>query len=72
MISRPRIHGKNLPAALRGGLWLAAAALAFTVMTALIRETAKGVRPFEIAFFRALVSFDLTIPFAVRGGGARG
>jgi drug/metabolite transporter (DMT)-like permease len=68
VISPPRIHGQNLPAALRGGLWMAAAAVAFTVMTTLIRETAKGVHPFEIAFFRALVNFALMLPFAIRAG----
>jgi drug/metabolite transporter (DMT)-like permease len=70
VISPPRIHGKNLPAVLRGGLWMAAAAIAFTVMTTLIRETAKSVHPFEIAFFRALVNFALMIPFALRAGAA--
>src|SRR3970282_1372810 len=45
-----------------------AAAIAFTVMTTLIRETAKSVHPFEIAFFRALVNLVLMIPFAVRTG----
>lgn len=47
---------------------MTAAAIAFTVMTTLIRETAKSVHPFEIAFFRALVNFVLMIPFALRAG----
>lgn len=47
---------------------MTAAAMAFTVMTTLIRETAKSVHPFEIAFFRALVNFVLMIPFALRAG----
>ena len=58
----------QLPAAIRGGLWMAAAAAAFTVMTALIRETAKAVHPFEIAFVRALVNLVLMLPFAIRTG----
>jgi drug/metabolite transporter (DMT)-like permease len=70
VISPSRIPQKQLPAALRGGLWMAAAALAFTLMTTLIRETAKSVHPFEIAFFRALVNLVLMIPFAVRTGTA--
>jgi drug/metabolite transporter (DMT)-like permease len=47
---------------------MAAAAAAFTVMTTLIREAAKGVHPFEIAFFRALVNLVLMLPFAIRTG----
>lgn len=47
---------------------MTAAAIAFTLMTTLIRETAKSVHPFEIAFFRALVNFVLMIPFALRAG----
>ena len=70
MRSTHRIQGKVLPAAIRGGLWMAAAAAAFTVMTTLIREAANGVHPFEIAFFRALVNLVLMLPFAVRTGSA--
>ena len=68
MRSTHRIQGKELPAAIRGGLWMAAAAAAFTVMTTLIREAASGVHPFEIAFFRALVNLVLMLPFALRTG----
>lgn len=60
----------RLPAAIRGGLWMAGAAAAFTVMTTLIRETAATVHPFEIAFFRALVNLLLMVPFALRVGAA--
>lgn len=59
-----------MPPAIRGGLWMAAAAASFTVMTALIRETAKEVHPFEIAFFRALVNLVLMLPYAIRTGPA--
>ena len=45
-------------------------AASFTVMTALIREAATGIHPFEIGFFRALVNLVLMIPFAIRTGGA--
>ncbi len=59
---------KKLPAAIRGGLWMTAAAGAFTLMTSLIRQTAPDVHPFEIAFFRALVNLVLMLPFALRAG----
>jgi len=63
-----RTQRQDLPAAIRGGLWMSAAAVAFTLMTTLIREAAKEIHPFEIAFFRALVNLILMIPFAVRTG----
>ncbi len=53
---------------MRGGLWMTAAAAAFTLMTSLIRRTAPDVHPFEIAFFRALVNLVLMLPFAIRVG----
>lgn len=49
---------------------MAAAAASFTMMTALIRQAATGVHPFEIAFFRALINLVLMIPFALRAGRA--
>lgn len=49
---------------------MSGAAASFTLMTALIRETAPGVHPFEIAFFRALVNLVLMLPFAIRVGAA--
>jgi drug/metabolite transporter (DMT)-like permease len=49
---------------------MTAAAVAFTLMTTLIREAAKEVHPFEIAFFRAFINLILMIPFAVRAGAA--
>ena len=48
---------------------MSAAAAAFTLMTTFIREAAKEVHPFEIAFFRALVNLILMLPFALRMGG---
>ena len=48
---------------------MVASAASFTVMTTLIREAAKEVHPFEIAFFRALINLLLMIPFAIRTGG---
>jgi len=47
---------------------MVAAALSFTIMTALIRETAKEVHPFEIAFVRVIVNLLMILPFAFRTG----
>ena len=57
-----------MPAPLRGGLWMMAAALSFTIMTTLIREVARDIHPFEIAFFRVLTNLVLMMPFALRTG----
>lgn len=65
-----RAASARRPAVVRGGLWMMAGALTFTLMTALIREVATSVHPFEIAFFRALTNLALMIPFVVRTGGA--
>lgn len=60
-----------MSAALRGGLWMVAAAASFTLMTTLIREVAGGgIHPFEIGFFRTVVNLLLMIPFIVRTRGA--
>lgn len=53
---------------LRGGAWMMAAALSFTIMTTLIREVATDIHPFEIAFFRALTNLLLMLPFVWRTG----
>jgi drug/metabolite transporter (DMT)-like permease len=66
----PQTQPNKLPAGIRGGLWMAAAAASFTVMTTLIRQAATNVHPVEIAFFRALTNLLLMIPFAVRKGRA--
>jgi drug/metabolite transporter (DMT)-like permease len=58
----------RLPGVVRGGIWMMLAALCFTVMTALIRETANHIHPVEIAFFRAATNLVLMLPFAMRQG----
>lgn len=45
-----------------------AAALSFTIMTALVREVARDIHPFEIAFFRVLTNLLLMLPFVWRTG----
>lgn len=61
---------KKMSAGVRGGLWMMAAAAAFTVMTVLIREVATDIHPFEIAFFRTLTNLLLMMPFVIRTRGA--
>lgn len=65
-MNRTRGPSRALPAAVRGGLWMMAAALAFTVMTTMIRRVAVDIHPFEIAFVRAAVNLLLMLPYAMR------
>jgi drug/metabolite transporter (DMT)-like permease len=58
----------NLHSSIRGGLWMVAAALSFTIMTTLIREVARDIHPFEIGFFRVITNLLLMLPFAIRTG----
>ena len=58
----------ELPPAIRGGLWMMAAAFSFTLMTTLIREIGQEVHPFQIGFVRILVNLILILPFAIRTG----
>jgi drug/metabolite transporter (DMT)-like permease len=59
---------RDLPSSIRGGLWMMASALSFTIMTALIREVAKDIHPFEIGVFRVVTNLLLMLPFAFRTG----
>lgn len=63
-----RAAAATWPPAVRGGLWIVAAALSFTVMTALIRAVGRDIHPFEIAFFRVVTNLLLMMPFAIRVG----
>mgnify|MGYP005642564567 FL=1 len=58
----------ELPPALRGGLWMMAAALSFTVMTTLVRQVGQEIHPFQIGFVRILVNLVLIFPFVMRTG----
>lgn len=61
---------RDLPSSIRGGLWMMASALSFTIMTALIREVAQEIHPFEIGLFRVVTNLLLMLPFAFRTGRA--
>ena len=66
MSVRTRFAG--LHPAVRGGMWMMGGALSFTLMTTLIREVARDIHPFEIAFFRTSTNLVLMLPFALRTG----
>ncbi len=57
-----------LTPAVRGGIWMMAAALSFTVMTTLVRLVGQEIHPFQIGFVRILVNIVLILPFVLRTG----
>lgn len=58
----------KLTPAVRGGLWMMAAALSFTIMTTLVRQVGQEIHPFQIGFVRILVNLVLIFPFVLRTG----
>lgn len=61
---------RELHPTLRGTVWVTLAALAFTVMGALIKTLGARLDSFEIAFFRCFFALLVTLPFALREGPA--
>lgn len=61
---------RELPAAIRGAVWVTLAALSFTAMAAVIKTLGARLDSFEIAFFRCLFALAVTLPFALREGPA--
>ena len=58
----------ELPATIRGTVWVTLAALSFTCMAAVIKTLGARLDSFEIAFFRCLFALAVTLPFALREG----
>ena len=65
---RPLAPSQALPAAWRGMLYMALAALAMVTMHALVRELSTELHPFQIAFFRNLFGLAFVIPLLAREG----
>lgn len=58
----------GLPAPIEGVLWMALAALLFTIVTAMLRPVADDIPPIQLLFFRCFFSALLLLPFLVRSG----
>lgn len=65
---RPR---RGIPPAVQGPLYMVAAALGFSVMNLLIRETSSELDPLQIAFFRNLFAVLAMAPWLLRAGVAK-
>lgn len=59
-----------LPANTRGGIWVLAAAVGFSVMSGLAKHLGGTLDSFQIAFFRAAVGTCVLLPIALRAGPA--
>jgi S-adenosylmethionine uptake transporter len=56
------------PGPMRGALFMLASALSFALMAGVIRHLSGRLHPFEVAFFRNLVSLVLMAPWVLRTG----
>jgi drug/metabolite transporter (DMT)-like permease len=52
----------------RGALWMVAAGLSFTTMLGVLRPATENLHPFEVAFFRQLITLSLIMPWLLRTG----
>jgi S-adenosylmethionine uptake transporter len=70
MISRARLRAAwiRTPGPMRGALFMMVSAMSFALMAGTIRHLADHMHPFEIAFFRNLVSLVLMAPWVLRTG----
>ncbi|MDH4188614.1 MAG: DMT family transporter [Betaproteobacteria bacterium] len=58
----------GLVAPLRGALWMGGAVLSFSLMAVAVRELLRHMGPFEILFFRTLVSLAMVLAVLPRYG----
>ncbi|MEG9861541.1 MAG: DMT family transporter [Parvularculales bacterium] len=63
---------EKLPGNVRGAIWLLMSAVLFTVMTILVKHIGGRLGVFQVAFFRALFSLLVILPFLIRVGFADG
>jgi drug/metabolite transporter (DMT)-like permease len=60
--------GAGLSAAVRGALWMAAAATAFALMITLVRQLTDGLHPLQVVFFRTAFGLLAMLPWLLRQG----
>ena len=59
---------EELPASVRGALWMLFAAAMFACMGGFIRHLASDIHPLVTAFFRSVIGMALILPFMARVG----
>src|SRR5690606_9341921 len=60
--------GSDLPAPLRGALWMCAAATAFALMITVVRHLTDGLHPLQVVFFRTAFGLLAMLPWLLRQG----
>lgn len=58
----------GLSGPMRGALWMIAAGASFTAMLGVLRPATANLHPFEVAFFRQLITLSLIMPWLLRSG----
>ncbi|MFO0996336.1 MAG: DMT family transporter [Alphaproteobacteria bacterium] len=58
----------RLSGPIRGALWMIAAGTSFTAMLGVLRPATAHLHPFEVAFFRQLITLSLIMPWLLRNG----
>lgn len=67
-LQRMRGLWAELPANLRGALWILLAAALLTGMGAMVKHTGRDIPPVQMMFFRSLVSVAVVAPIMLRSG----
>ncbi|HSR56002.1 MAG TPA: DMT family transporter [Alphaproteobacteria bacterium] len=68
IVARLRALWSDLPANLRGALWILLAAFLLTGMGALVKHMGKDIPSMQMVFFRNLVSVAVVAPLMLRNG----
>jgi drug/metabolite transporter (DMT)-like permease len=58
----------DLPAPVRGALWMCAAATAFALMITIVRHLTDGLHPLQVVFFRTAFGLLAMLPWLLRQG----
>ena len=67
-LRRMRTAWTQAPGPLRGAVFMLISAFSFAAMAGMIRYLGDHLHPFEVAFFRNIVSLALMAPWVLRGG----
>ncbi len=57
-----------IPAPIQGALWMISSGVMLTMMSALMRDIAFSLHPFQVAFFRSLFGFLFMVPWLFSAG----
>lgn len=64
----PKANSRKLPVALRVAFWMAAAALGYACMLAVVKHLSAGMNIYVVIFWRYLLALLVFTPWAIRAG----